>query len=83
MMKFQMKMWKLEDLLKKGQNTARGEKQHLKDVSKHERKCIRDKKRSRRQEKIQRILEDCRGIKNISGIKPARKIVLIPKVRND
>ena len=70
-------------LIEERTNTARGEKQHLKDVCKHERKCIRDKKRSRRQEKIQRILEDCRGIKNISGIKPARKIVLIPKVRND
>ena len=63
-------------------NIPKGEKKHLKELSKQRRKCIRDEKRSRRQEKIQRILEECRGIKNISGIKSARKRVLIPKVKS-
>ena len=39
-MKFQMKMWKLEDLLKKRETL-----QSLKEVSKQIRKCIRDRKR--------------------------------------
>ena len=47
------------------------------------RKCIRDKQRSKRQETIQRILEEFRGIKNVSGIESAKKRVLIPKVYND
>ena len=62
-------------LIEERRNTATGEKQHLKEVSKQKRKCIRDKKESKRQEKIQRILEECRGIKNISCIKSARKSV--------
>ena len=62
-------------LIEERRNSATGEKQHLKEVSKQKRKCIRDKKESKRQEKIQRILEECRGIKNISCIKSARKRV--------
>ena len=65
-------------LVEERRNTARGEKQHLKEVSKQIRKCISDKNRSIRQEKLQRILEECRDI--ISGINSARKRVLIPKV---
>ena len=68
-------------LIEERRNTTRGEKQHLKEVSKQIRKCNRDKKRSRSQEKIQRILEECRGTKNISGIKSVRKRVLIPTVK--
>ena len=45
--------WLIEDR----RNTARREKQHLNEVSKQIRKCIRDKKRSKRQENVQRILE--------------------------
>ena len=46
-------------------------------------KCIRDRKRSRRQEKIQRILEEFKGIENMSNIKPARKRTPSPKVKNE
>ena len=60
-------------------NPARGGKQHLKEVNKE--MCQRQK--IKRQEKIQRIFEKFRGIKNISGIKSARKRVLIPGVKND
>ena len=55
----------------------------MKEVSKKIKKCIRDNQRSRRQEKIQRILEAFRGIKNISNIKSAKKKTLIPKVNNE
>ena len=64
----------------KRRNTARGEKQHLKEVSKQIRKCVRDKKRSKIQENFQRILEQFRGIKNIFCIKSAKQRVLVPKV---
>ena len=47
------------------------------------RKCIRNKKRSKRQEKIQRILEEFRGIRNTSSVKSAKRRMLIPKVKND
>ena len=42
-------------------------------MSKKIKKCIRDKKRSRKREKIQRILEEFERIKNISNIKSAKK----------
>ena len=70
-------------LIEERRNTAKGEEQHLKEVSKQIRKCIRDKTRSKREEKIQRILEECRGVKNISCIKSASKRVVIPKVKID
>ena len=68
----------IKRLIEERRNAARGEKQHLKVVSKQIRKCIRDKKRSKRQEKIQRILEEFSFIKNISCSKSAKKRVLIP-----
>ena len=55
----------------------------MEEVSQQIRKCIRDKKRSKRQVKIQRILEEFRGTKNISCIKSAMNMVLIPTVKND
>ena len=46
-------------------------------------KCIRDKKRKRRQQNIQRILEDFTGVKNIPGIKSTKKRVLITMIENE
>ena len=46
-------------------------------------KCIRERKRTKRQEKIQQIPEEYRGIKGISRIKTGRSRTLIPKVKND
>ena len=43
---------------------------------------IRDNKRRTRQEKIQKILEELRGSRNISSIKSVKKRILIPKVKN-
>ena len=37
----------------------------------------------KRQQDIQRILEDFRGVRNIPGIKPAKKKVLITKMKNE
>ena len=42
-------------------------------LSKQIRKCIREKKRIKREEKIQRILEDSKGIKNTPGINKSAK----------
>ena len=37
----------------------------------------------KRQQDIQRILEDFKGVKNIPGIKSAKKRVLITKIKNE
>ena len=71
---------KIRGFIEERRNTARRDKQHLKEVNKQIRKCIRDKNRSRRQEKTQRIFEEFRGIKNIACIQSAKKEVFIPKV---
>ena len=55
----------------------------MKEASEEIRKCITNKERSKRQEKIQRILDEFRGIKNISCKTSAKKRMLIPKVKND
>ena len=70
-------------LIEERRGIARGEKQHLKEVSQQIRKCIRNKKRSKRQDKIQGVLEELRGINNISCIEPAKKRMLVPKVENE
>ena len=70
-------------LIEERRSTPKEEKQRLKEVSKCTRKCIRDKKRLKRQQDIQRILEDFKGVRNIPGIKSAKKKVLITKVKNE
>ena len=37
----------------------------------------------KRQEEIQRIFEDFKGVKNIPGIKSAKRRVLITKIKNE
>ena len=59
-------------LIEERWNTSKGEKQRLKDLSKQIRKCIRDKKRTKRPEKIQRTIEDFSRIKNMPGIKSVK-----------
>ena len=51
-------------------------KKRLKDVSKKIRRCIRDKKRAKKWEKIHQILEESKVINSISNIKSARKKTL-------
>ena len=62
-------------LIEERRNTPKGEKHKLKDVSKCIKRCIRNKKRMKRQMDIQRILEDFKGIRNVPGIKSAKKRV--------
>ena len=66
-------------LFEEMRSTHQEEKQRLKEVSKSK-KCFREKK-LKRQQVIQRILEDIKGVSNIQGIKSAKKKVLIAKER--
>ena len=66
-------------LIEERRSTPKGEKHKLKDVSKCIKRCIRDKKRMKRQMDIQRILEDFKGVRHIPGIKAAKKRALITK----
>ena len=52
-------------------------------MSKSIKKCIRDKKRLKQQQEIQKILEDFIGVSNVPGIKSAKKKVLITKIKNE
>ena len=61
-------------------STPKEEKQQLKVLS----KCIKnasEKKRMKRQQDIQRMLEDFKGVRNILGIESAKKKVLIKKIK--
>ena len=70
-------------LIELRRSTPKEEKQRLKEVSKCIKKCTRDKKGMKRQQDIQRILEDFKGVRNIPGIKSAKKKVLITKIKNE
>ena len=72
----------IRPLIEERRTTPKEEKQRLEEVSK-QRNSIRDKKRAKRQEEIQRKLEDFKGIKNSSGIKSANRRVLITKIKNE
>ena len=63
-------------LIEDRRSTPKEEKQRLKDLSKCLKKCIREKKRMKRQQDIQRIFEDFKGVRNISRIKKAKKRLL-------
>ena len=58
------------------------EKERIREVSKKIKKCIREKKRNAREDKIQKMLEEVKGTKNISNVKSAKKRIFIPKVKN-
>ena len=60
----------------------KGEKQRLKDLGRGVKKCIREK-RMKRQQDIERILEEFKGVPNIPRIKTAKKRVLITKIKNE
>ena len=55
----------------------------MKELSKSNKKCIRDKKRVKRQQVVQKNLEDFKGVSNIPGIKSAEKKVLTTKVKHE
>ena len=64
-------------LIEERRNTPKEENQRLKEVS----KCIKNApdKKMKRQQDIQRKIEDFWGVKNIPGIKSAKKRVLVTK----
>ena len=64
-------------------STPKEEKQRVKELSKSIKKCIRDKKRVKRQQEIQKIPEDFKGVSSIPGINSAKKKVLITKIKNE
>ena len=69
-------------LIEERRSTPKEEKQRLKDLSKRL-KNASQKKRMKRQQDIQRILEEFKGVRNIPGTKTAKKKVLITKIKND
>ena len=69
-------------LIQERRTIKKDERERIREVSKKIKKCIREKKRTARQEKIQKILEELKGTKNISNVKSAKKRILIPKVKN-
>ena len=69
-------------LIQERKTTAKHEKERIREICKKIKNCIRDIKRRTRQEKIQKILEELKGTRNISSIKSAKKRILIPKVKN-
>ena len=62
--------------------TEKDDKERIRGISKKIKKCIREEKRTMRQERIQQILEELKGTKNISNIKSAKRRILIPKIKN-
>ena len=67
-------------LIKERRSTPKEEKQRL-----EVRKCKKmyQRQRMKRQMDIQRILEDFKGVRNIPGIKSAKKRVLVTKIKNE
>ena len=73
---------KIRALIQERKTTAKHEKGRIRDISKEIKKWIRQNKRTKRQVKIQKILEKIKGTKNIPSIKSMKKRILIPKVKN-
>ena len=67
-------------LIEERRSTPKEEKQRLKDLSK---RINNASENNERQQDIQRILEEFKGVRNIPGIKTAKKKVLITKIKND
>ena len=70
-------------LIEERRNVPKEERQRLKSLSKNFKKCIREKKRMKRQQDIERILEEFKGVRSIPRIKKAKKRVLITKIKNE
>ena len=70
-------------LIEERRSMPKEEKQRVKDLSKNLKKCIREKKRMKRHQDIERILEEFKGVRNIPRIKTAKKRVLITKIKNE
>ena len=69
-------------LIEERRKLPKEEKYRLKELSKKIKKCIREKKRMKRQHDIERILEEFKGIRNITRVKSAKKRIFITRIRN-
>ena len=69
-------------LIQERRTIKKDERERIREVSKKIKKCIREKKEDCKARKIQKILEELKGTKNISNVKSAKKRILIPKVKN-
>ena len=65
----------------KEERSKKEEQERIREVSKKIKKCIRDKKRTAREEKS-KYLGIFKGTKNISNVKSAKDRVLTPKIKN-
>ena len=73
---------KFRALVQEKKTIAKHEKDRIREISKKIKKCIRDNKRMKRQEQIQKILEKVKGTRNIPSVKSVKKRILIAKVRS-
>ena len=69
-------------LVQERKTIAKHEKERIREISKKIKKCIRDNKRMKRQEKFEKILEEVKGTRNIRIIISVKKRVLITKIKN-
>ena len=69
-------------LIEERRKMPKEERQRLKDLSKKIKKMYQRKKRMKRQQDIERILQEFKGVRNIPRIKTAKKRVLITKIKN-
>ena len=73
---------KIRALIQERKMMAKHEKGRIREISKEIKKWIRDNKRTKRQVKIQKILEKVTGTRNIPSIKSMKKQILITKIKN-
>ena len=73
---------RIRALVQQRKTIAKDKKDRIREISKEIKKCIRDNKRLKRQEKIQKNLEKVKGTKKITNIKSVKKRILIPRVKN-
>ena len=69
-------------LIEERRKMPKEERQRLKDLRKNK-KMYQRKKRMKRQQDIERILEEFKDVRNIQRIKTAKKRVLITKIKNE
>ena len=72
---------RIRALVQERKTTAKHNRDRIREISKEIKKYIRENKRLKRQEKIQKILEKVKGTKNISSIKSMKNVFSFPKSR--
>ena len=75
------KMKRIRALIQKRKNTAKHEKEQIREITK-EKKEYQTKQKDEETRKIQKILGKVKGTKNLPNIKSVKKRILIPKIRN-